>query len=935
VCQGRAAAAIGAIVAGVAGAKPLDEVPFVGRRRELGVLQQALADAASGIPRLVLVEGDAGIGKTTLVRTFLQRNPDVAHVWASGDETELSLRLGVVDQIRASITSPPPHRSTVTRNPDSFAVGAELLEALGAVPDDQTLIVVVDDLHWADPDSTRALLFWLRRLGQDCVLVVCTARPHVTDTLGESWSRLLADTGRSRRTRMSGLSAAEVATLADHGGDSLPAAAAERLRSHTAGNPLYVAGLLAELPRASLCDSSTSLPAPHSYAATVLSRTAALSPAAQDLVAPAAVLGVRSPLPTALATAGTPDGSAVLDEAVTHQLLITKPRGAGREVSFRHPLVRAAVYDDLSPARRRALHLAAARVLPAASALAHRVAATDGLDEHLAAELADTADADLARGNAKDAAEHLFWSADLEPDPEHRQGRLLRGEELLLISGDVPGAQSHAGEIEALPDSDLKRYVLAALAAGLGDLAGARTQFRELASGTLRSAEPGLYARVTAGLSCVAAVVGDADEAIEQARASLGVPDPPATTSSIALQALAFGLAQYGRISAGLELLAGVSERARAPAPFGAELLLTRGMLRVWNGDSVAAVDDLQAVLRWAKVGHPVTSVVTAYGYLAEAEYHAGEWDEALAHAELASSLGHDLDHTWYLAYVHRIAAQIHIGMGNKEAAAAHADSAFAAVKATPHPVARAHAAIAAATVAAALDEWDGVLAALAPLRDELRPSVADHPALLPWRLLESEAHLAQGRVNRAGSVLDYVAQRPAGTQPVEAEYGRLRAKIRQASGAESLTLLADALDRALPDGDAFAVARLQLDLGRAQLAAGRANDARTPLTAARRRIAELSARPLLDECDIALAECGVAADPVARPAFDALTRREEVVARLVTRGMTNREIAAELYVTTKTIEYHVGNIFTKLGITTRRDLWPVGGPQRPADSWA
>jgi ATP/maltotriose-dependent transcriptional regulator MalT len=241
--EARAAAAVGAIVAVATGAKAMDDVPFVGRQRELGVLQQALADAARGVPRLVLVEGDAGIGETTLVRTFVQRSPDVAHVWAGGDETELALRLGVVDQLRAGISSPPAHRSTAGSHPDSFAVGAELLEALGSIPDDQPLIVVVDDLHWVDPESTRALLFWLRRLRQDCVLVVCTARPHVTDTLGESWSRLLADTGRARRMRMSGLSAAEVSMLADHGGEPLPAGAAERLRSHTAGNPLYVAAL--------------------------------------------------------------------------------------------------------------------------------------------------------------------------------------------------------------------------------------------------------------------------------------------------------------------------------------------------------------------------------------------------------------------------------------------------------------------------------------------------------------------------------------------------------------------------------------------------------------------------------------------------------------------------------------------------------------------
>lgn len=912
------------------GGRRLD-VPFVGRYRELDVLQDALLDAARGVPRLVLIEGDPGIGKTALLRTFLARNPLVPHVWASGDETETNLRLGVVDQICAGLRAPPPSRMSRLADPDSFAVGAELLDALGSVPDGESLVVVVDDLHWADQESTRALLFWLRRLRADCVLVVCAARPHVCDILGESWSRLLADAGRSRRLRMSGLTAVEVAAMAENGHEPLPAAAVERLRIHTAGNPLYVAGLLAELPRESLRDLSVSLPAPHSYAATVLACTARLSRDGQAFVAAAAVLGVRSALPAVLAAAVTTDGNAALDEAVSHGLLRTQGDGAARQVLFSHPLVRAAVYDDLSPARRRAVHLAAAQVLGSTAAFAHRVAAADGPNEQLAAELADTAESELAHGIAKDAAEHLFWSAALEPDVPQRQRRLLRAQELLLISGDVAAAHSHIGEIEALPDDNLKRYVLAAFAAATGDLPGARSQFRGLAAAKLAESDPDLYARVTAGLSCVAALLADADEAAAQARASLGVLDAPRTASSIALQALALGLAEGGHIADGLELLQNVSARTRAPGPFETDLVLTRGMLRVWNGESIAAIDDLRAVVAWAKRGYPLTSVVTAYGYLAEAESSAGEWDDALAHAELACSLGHDLDHTWYLAYVHRIAAQTHLRLNNEEAAATHAKSAHDAVKATPHPVGTGHAAIAGASLAAASDEWAQVLVALAPIRDEMPAAVREHPALTGWMLLEAHAHLALGRLARAEALLDRLAARAVGTRPVHAVYERLRASAVQAAGRPdaALEMLAHAVDHAPHDGDSFALSRLQLDYGRALLGAGRAQDARAPLSAARQLLGELSAQSLLEECDSALAECGVAASPVVGPAFDSLTNREQVVARLVTRGMTNREIATELYVSTKTIEYHIGNIFTKLGISTRRELWPAAGPQR------
>lgn len=897
------------------------EVPFVGRQNELGVLQQALADAGCGDPRLVLVEGEAGIGKTALMRTFLDRNPGVRHVWVSGDETEVALRFGVVDQLRAAIPSSPRDREVPATSPDSFVIGAELLEMLGSLQDDGPLVVVVDDLHWADQDSSRALLFWLRRLRQDHVLVLCAARPHVSDVLGDSWARLIADNARSRRVRVSGLNAAEVGVLAQRDGEALPAAAAERLRSHTAGNPLYVAGLLAELPAESLRDPTGSLPAPHSYAATVLARTARLSADARELISAAAVLGVRAPLAHAVATSGLRDADSALDEAVAQQLLSAGVRAGIKEVGFAHPLVRAAVYDDLSPTRRRALHLAAARVLAPTAGLAHRVAASDGLDTALADELADSADLELDAGAVKDAAEHLFWSAGLEPDQTRAQTRLLRGVELLMVSGDLAGTQARASSVERLPDSDHKRYALAAIAASVGDLTAARAQFRVLATPEVARDEPILFSRITAGLACVAAVLGAADEAIEHARASLEIAGAPPTSRSVALQALAFGLAESGRIPDGLALLADVSHTARAPGAFEAELLMTRGMLRVWNGENAAAADDLRTVVRWAKLGYPLTSVPIAYTYLGEAEFGAGGWDDAITHAELAASLGHDLEHPWYLAQSHSLAARIYIRTGESEFAAAHADSARAAVRAAPHPIAEAHACVAAASVAAGLGEWDAALVALAPLRGELGDPVSDHPALTSWLLLEAEADLATGRVARAAGALDRLAARPAGTAQAGTEHRRLRARVLQASGdpAAALATLASGIDRA--DGT-FASARLQLDHGRALLRAGARDDARAPLRTARRTAERLNARPLLDECDTALAECGVAEGPAADRPFGGLTNREQVVARLVTRGLTNREIAAELFVSAKTIEYHLGNIFAKLGISTRRELW-------------
>ena len=143
-----------------------------------------------------------------------------------------------------------------------FAVGAALLAGLSALEERGPVVVVIDDLHWADAGSARALLFCLRRLRADPVLALLATRPHALEGLGESWARLLADGERVRHVRLSGLSAEEVRELAAVDGRELPGAAAARLQEHTGGNPLYVRALLAELPEEALLGGLTHMPAP-------------------------------------------------------------------------------------------------------------------------------------------------------------------------------------------------------------------------------------------------------------------------------------------------------------------------------------------------------------------------------------------------------------------------------------------------------------------------------------------------------------------------------------------------------------------------------------------------------------------------------------------------------------------------------------------------
>jgi hypothetical protein len=316
---------------------------FVGRGAELAMLHCALGDARAGRPAIVAVEGEPGIGKTQLLRRFAAEASDLEVLWASGDEAEISLDYGVAEQLWAGV----PAGLGVDGQPltagaaaaGGFAAGAALLDVLGALQQRGTVAIVVDDLQWADLPSARALLFAVRRLRRDNILVLLASRTHSLARLGDSWSRLLDE--RARRIRLHGLTPPDLQPLARAllGLDLAPAAR-ERLCEHTGGNPLYVRALLEELPASALADPSGPLPAPHSYSATVLTRVAQLSHPAQDLLAAASVVGVRSSLPVAAAAAAIGDPVSAFDEACAARLVTPAVRAGTGEITFAHRLSR-------------------------------------------------------------------------------------------------------------------------------------------------------------------------------------------------------------------------------------------------------------------------------------------------------------------------------------------------------------------------------------------------------------------------------------------------------------------------------------------------------------------------------------------------------------------------------------------------------------------
>lgn len=343
--------------------EPVSERAFVGRDAELAAVAACVDAAVAGQAQVVWIEGPAGSGKTALLREVRARLPAACQVLhAEADELAGDVPLDVLGWFAPISAS------------SAFAAGMELLALLGAAQDDGPVAAVAEDLHWADAASRQALLTVARRLDRDKVVFLISSRPGPR---ADGWERFCSDPGRCLRVVLGGLSADEISELARRTGKVLSPRHAERLRRHTGGHALYVRTLLSELTHEQLTVPDGELPAPRSLASATVAQLGTLPPDARMLAAALSVVNQRSALGEVGRIAGLRQPTAALESLLTAGLVTWEPSEMHTPVQFAHPLYRAAVYDDLSPTRRQALHHAAAQVLDASAALVHRVAAAD------------------------------------------------------------------------------------------------------------------------------------------------------------------------------------------------------------------------------------------------------------------------------------------------------------------------------------------------------------------------------------------------------------------------------------------------------------------------------------------------------------------------------------------------------------------------------
>lgn len=890
---------------------------LAGRDLELALLDTALSDAAAEHPRVVLVEAEAGMGKSALLDVFLSRaaanRTDAAEPADPGHLAHPARHLRVMRLVCDVYERDVPFGlveiaigQPVSANDDALGVGRRLLQWLAeGQRDDATVVLVVDDVQWMDVASTDALRFALRRLRADRVLAVLARRPPQEH---DPWAGLLSLDGASvvHPGRLTPEQVVRLAAL--QRGWQVPVATAGMLVRRTGGLPLLIRALLETGDREQL-DDPASLPS--SVTDSVHRLMLGLHPSVRRLVQALAVLDEPTGLVALGDVVGDADPATVL-AAASRTIALTWD--ADRQtVSFSHELFRRAVYDDTPPAARQEMHRRASRWTTGDRQLGHRVSAAAGVDAALAADLIAAAEAAQVQHRPAVAAGHLLQARTLTADLARRDDLLLRAALMRLDILDIKGAASLRPGLDQLPPTPFRSLVLGVLARELGEAADASRLLVEARDAATTAGDAPQALRAAAELASLSVLRSDGHSALavlDQAR-----HDFPAHVEGQRL-AMMRGIAlwQEGHGAEGIEALT-------APDPT-VDLLSSSGMVRYYEGDLAGARRDLDEAIAMSRSGSAFEMIDRAYVQRCLVHFHTGEWDLAAVDAHSARTFAEDAERPWTAASAYAVSALVPALRGQSDLARQYLASARAAYERIPSVQAAGLVFRASAMEAAVGERWEQVVAMLSQVRSGPtfeRLVVIGSYGWLMVLLVRAQLHLGL-RDQAEEACREYAALlvRHPGHGPDR--MGLLRAELALARGDDTTARQAYAVDLADPvlPGYPHQYGEALHGAGRLERAVGNRRRAIELLGEARTIFAELRATPALSLVEADLAAAGVSART--GDALD-LTPREQDVASLVARGHTNSQVASELFLTAKTIEYHLGNIYAKLGITGRREL--------------
>jgi DNA-binding CsgD family transcriptional regulator len=874
---------------------------------------------------LVTIEGESGIGKTALARRSLAASPDLNVLWARADATESDLEYGVLEQLlravdRQVLSRYPVLAGDVARSAP-FGVGAQMLGVVGDLQAEGPVAIVIDDVQWADARSVEALSFMLRRLSVDPVLVMVLVRGD-RDHLEEATRRMLISVEQRLRLSLSGLGIGDVENLAAAlGAPKLGADAVKRLYEGTGGHTLYLQTVLSDREGLERIGPGR-LPVPPSLAAAIGDQLALLPEPARSLLEMLAIVNAPMPLALLADAARAVSPSQALETAVRAGLVDMAVQVPSCPVAIRHALQRDGIYAGISIHRRRELHGRAVSIVDAGAAWAHRVAALDRPDEDLAGELERHAVGEAARGQLSLAATHLLWASDISPGRSDRERRLLTAATHLMLAEEARGLELRDA-VEGASPSPLRSCVLATMAFSSGQLGAAEAGFSAaLAEAQARPEDLSLAATIANRLSGTYTLLGKGEMVVEYARWALETGALDAAADSQTRTLVAIGTSQVAGPRAALDELGHVDTDPARVDPVHVDGLSFRGVFHLVVGDLPRAVADLTTSLKMVRNGATITLGLRANSYLALAQYLSGAWDDVLLTAEQAFSEAAIRSRRYELPLMHLAACCVPAGRGATEDGERHARLAEDAARVLDYGQEQLYAGMARALVCQAAGDYLGMADALGPWDDEASLDGRSRMYEALWRPLLLEGLVGSGRCAEATAGLRRLSQKHGQVAFLRPALVWLEGWLAEQQGAP------DAAERIYRQGEGTAngaspvySARLLLAYGRLLRRAGQRRPAVERLRRANDMYGSLRAAPFVARTEEELAACGLRQAPVKERSFLEMTNRETEVAHLVGRGMTNAEIAGELFITPKAVEYHLGNIYVKFGLKGRQQL--------------
>ncbi|MGH2749647.1 MAG: AAA family ATPase [Actinomycetota bacterium] len=899
---------------------------IVGRADELAELEGLLGDLREGRGRALILLGEAGIGKTTLLDALAERARDgVTVLRARGVESEAEIAFSALLDLLSPIIDdrevlPAPQSSALaaalSRGPpqpgDRLGVCVATWGLLSASGGKCPVLVLVDDLQWLDVPSRECVLYAARRVSG-----------AVTFALA---ARTRQDAGRE----FEGVPARSLAQLDDHSARELLARAAPDLAAPVAaalveaaaGNPLALVELPATLTteqRSGHVGLVLPLVPGGRLDAAFAHRIAALPGRARRalLVAAAYQGDDLTTISAACAAAGT--DVELLAHAETGGLVRI---GDGR-VAFGHPLMRGAAYHGAKADQRRDAHRALGRVLHDERRAWHLAAASVGPDEEVAAELERVAGAAAARRGYASASAALERAARLSPDRELFARRMLVAGETAIAAG----LSDRASVLLVEASGATGEHALRARAEHLRGLAMLWSGHAKAAAELLvREAEraapenPLQAAGMLADAAMANAATGDCRRVLalaERAGALLG-DSGDAPTRAHVLAVLSWALTLRGEVHRARPVLDEAGRLAADIDPLSptAQSMLIAINARLPTGEFERTLAECLGICERAREAGALGALPIPLNVAADAAYRVGNWDLTDAATREGFLAAEESGQLNWMAFALIIRARLAAARGDEQTSKQTSLRSLSIAESRGLASGLMFARAALGFLELGLERIDEAVGELEAAERLAAETGLEEPTLIPWAPDLVEAYIRVGRPDDATRVLRTLARQAASssTAVANAALARCRGMVEDdfdAAFAEAL-VLDDR--RPMP----FERARTLLAYGRRLHRSRRRAEARERLREALAGFERLGAAPWAAQ---AAHELRAAGGRRSRAHDDMLTSQERRVAAAVARGATNREVAAELFLAPKTVEFHLQHIYRKLGVRSRAQL--------------